>query len=207
MEAYNQQIEELLLEDDEVYQLQQNEKWAVRDYSTAVWVDSVIVEREQKIAEIEQIYNERMEAFKAKMDQWKESASKKYLNDIEFFKTHLHGYHLRVMDEEKAKGAKKISTTIKLPTRSLTFKKQQPEILLNGKEITKAKDDAQFIQFVKENSPEFIKEEVKWGDYKKVLKQQVIDGRLMYVDDAGQPIDFIQLIERPEKLDWTLNKE
>jgi hypothetical protein len=179
----------------------------VRDYGTAVWVDGLVYEKEKKIEEIEQIYKERMEAFKTKMDEWKESAAKKHVNDIEFFKTHLHAYQLRVIDEEKSSKAKKISSTIKLPTRSLTFKKQQPQILINGKEVDKAKDDKQLVQFVKENSPDFIKEEVKWGDYKKTLKTKEHEGRLIYCDDAGQPIDFIQLIERPEKCDWTLNKE
>jgi hypothetical protein len=207
MTTYNQQIEEALLEDDEVYQLQQDQAWGVYDYGMAVWVDGILVEKEKKVEEIEQIYNERMDSFKAKMDLWKESAAKKHVNDIEFFKQHLHAYQLRVIDEEKANKAKKISSTIKLPTRSLTFKKQQPEILVNGKEVSKAKDDPSFVQFVKENSPDFIKEEVRWGDYKKILKQTNIDGKLFYVDDAGQPLEFIQLIERPEKCDWTLNKE
>lgn len=207
MTTYNQQIEDALLEDDEVYQLQQDQAWGVYDYGMAVWCDGILVEKEKKIEEIEQIYKERMDSFKAKMDQWKESAAKKHVSDIEFFKQHLHAYQLRVIDEEKANKAKKISSTIKLPTRSLTFKKQQPEILVNGKEVSKAKDDPNFVQFVKENSPDFIKEEVKWGDYKKILKQTTIDGKLTYVDDGGLPLEFIQLIERPEKLDWTLNKE
>lgn len=206
MTTYNQQIEDALLEDDEVYQLQQDQSWAVRDYGTAVWVDGILVEKEKKIEEIEQIYKERMDSYKAKMDQWKESAAKKHVNDIEFFKQHLHAYQLRVIAEEKAKNTKKISSTIKLPTRSLTFKKQQPEILVNGVEVSKAKDDSTFVQFVKDNSPDFIKEEVKWGDYKKTLKQKEIDGKLVYMDADGQPLEFIQLIERPEKCDWTLNK-
>lgn len=207
MSIYNQQIEDALLEDDEVYQLQQDQTWGVYDYGMAVWCDGILVEKEKKIAEIEQIYKEHMDSYKAKMDQWKESAAKKHINDIEFFKTHLHAYHLRVIDEEKANKAKKISSTIKLPTRSLTFKKQQPEILIDGVEISKTKDNKQFVKFVKENSPDFIKEEVKWGDYKKILKQTNIDGKLTYVDDGGLPLEFIQLVERPEKLDWSLNKE
>ncbi|GFN32463.1 host-nuclease inhibitor Gam family protein [Paenibacillus xylaniclasticus] len=206
MKLYKQ-IEDVLLEEDEVQQLQQDQTWSIRDYGSAVWADSVVHEREQKIEEIEYIYNERVEAFIKKMDEWREQASKKYLNDIEFFKVHLHAYHMRVLDEERAQNAKKLSKTIKLPFRTLTFTKQQPEILINGKEVSKAKDDPNFVAFVKANNPEFLKEEVNWGDYKKTLKAQKIDGKLIYIDEKGQPLEFIQLIERSEKLDWKLNKE
>lgn len=194
-------------EQDEVYLIQQDDSFAIRDLGTATWADSIVYQNELKVGEIEAVYNQRLEAMKSKLDVWKDSASKKHLNNIEFFKVHLHAFHMRVLDEEKAKGVKKLSKTIKLPTRNLTMTKQQPEILINGKEASKAKDDVIFVNFVKENNPEFIKEEVKWGDYKKTLKQKDIDGKLTYIDDAGQPIDFIELIERGDKLDWKLLKE
>lgn len=204
--TYEQEIDTLMQEQDEVIAAQQDGDFAIRDLGTAVWADGLVYENEQKVAEIEAVYKARLDAFKSKLDEWKESASKKYVNNIEFFKVHLHAFHMRVMDEERAKKSKKISKTIKLPNRSLTCTKQQPEILINGKEASKAKDDPLFVQFVKENNPECIQQEVKWGDYKKLLKQKEIDGKLRYVDDAGQPLEFIELIEREEKLDWKLNK-
>jgi inosine/xanthosine triphosphate pyrophosphatase family protein len=207
--TYNEQIDEALLEADEVYQLQQDEHWAIRDYSSAVWADGIVTGNEKKVSEIEQIYNDRLEAFKTKLEQWKENASKKHLSDIEFFKTHLHAYHMRVLDDEIARNVpeKKRSKTIKLPSRKLKCTKQQPEIFINGKEATKAKNDPLFIAYVKANNPEHINEEVAWGNYKKTLKQAEIDGKLVYIDDAGQQIDFIDLIERGEKYDWELLKE
>jgi hypothetical protein len=206
---YENEVNELLQEQDEVYLIQQDDSFAIRDLGTAAWADNIVRENELKVAEIEAVYNQRLEAMKSKLDVWKDSASKKHLNNIEFFKVHLHAYHLRVIDEEKANGVpdKKLSKTIKLPTRNLTMTKQQPEILINGKESSKAKSDPVFVKFVKENNPEFIKEEVSWGDYKKTLKQKEIDGKLTYFDDAGQPIDFIELVERGVKFDWKIIKD
>jgi hypothetical protein len=206
MNTYEEQLSEEFLEIDEVERIRQDERWSIKDLATAVWADGVVAENEKKVAEIEEIYNKRLEEFKTKLDQWKENASKKYLNTIDFFKTHLHVYHMRVLDEERARGVpeSKQTKTIKLPTRKLECRKQKPEALIDGVEVVKAKSNPKFVSYVKENSPEFIKtsEEVLWDKFKKTLKQVKVDGKLMYVDSTGQKIDFIELIERPEKYDW-----
>jgi hypothetical protein len=209
MEAanYKEELHEIFEEQDEVNQIRQDERWKISDLSTALWADGIIHEKEVKIAEVEKLHKERKESLIRKLDEWLERTTKPLENDIEFFKTHLHVYHMRVLEEERAAGAKKESKTIKLQYRDLTCKKQQPEILINGKETDKAKTDPEFVKFVKSNNPEFIKEEVKWGDYKKTLQQKEFEGKLVYVDEAGQPIDFIKLVERGETYDWNLHKD
>lgn len=200
--TYNNELNEIFLEEDEVSLIQTQEYWSIYDLNTAIWADGIVAENEQKISEIEEIYQKRMNEFKLKMDTWKENASRKHIKNIEFFKTHLMLYHMRVLDEEKAKGAKKLSKTIKLPTRELKCVKQQPEIYIYGKEASKAKDVPEFVKYVKEYNPDYIKEEVKWGDLKKSLKQVEVEGKLAYVDETGQVLDFIELIEREESFDW-----
>jgi hypothetical protein len=204
---YQEQLHELFEEQDEVNHIRQDETWRINDLSTALWADGVVHEKELKIAEIEKIYEERKEQLLHKLDEWKERSIKPLQDDIDFFKTHLHVWHMRVLEEERARGVKKESKTIKLQYRDLTCRKKPPEIIINGKEPSKAKDDPVFVKFVKENNPEYIKEEVKWAEYKKTLKQQEVEGKFVYVDEAGQPIDFIELIERGEEFDWKVHKE
>lgn len=207
MTSYNQQIEDMLLEEDEIYQLQQDQTWRINDLGKAVWADGLVHEIEMKIEEIEQIYKERMESYTTKLNEWKEKASKKHVNDIEFFKTHLHAYHQRIIAEEEANKSKKKTKTIKLPYRSLTIRDQAHQILVNGKEVDKAKNDPELIALAKIFGDNLIKEEVKWADLKKSLKEATFDDKPVYIDSEGNVIEFIQLIERPAKLDWTLNKE
>jgi hypothetical protein len=109
---------------------------------------------------------------------------------------------MKVVEEEKRNNAKKLSKTIKLQYRDLTYRKQNPQILINGKEPEKAKGDPMLVSFVKENRPDLIKEEVAWKEFKDTLKQVEIDGKLMYVDENGEPITFIELVPREDKFDW-----
>lgn len=222
MSAYNYQneVDIIIDEQDDTYQLLQDPTWKITSLELATWADEKIHEKEVKIAEVEKVADKNIEALKAKierLEQWKEDATKRDKDDITFFKEHLHLWHNKKIEQEKleneelkAKGKKekKLSKTIKLPYRDLTSKIQQPVILINGKEPIKAKDDELFVKYVKENNPECIKttEEVKWSEYKDTLKTKTHDGKLIYVDDAGAPIEFIQLTERGEKYDWKLNK-
>ncbi|MWV44870.1 hypothetical protein GRF59_14710 [Paenibacillus sp. HJL G12] len=222
MNAYNFQneIENIIDEQDDTYQLHQDPTWKITTLELAVWADEKIHEKEVKAAEVEKVANSNIEVLKAKiekLEQWKQEATKKDKDDITFFKEHLHLWHKKTLEQEKSeneelkaknKKEKKLSKTIKLPYRNLTSKVQSPVILINGKEPAKAKDDELFVQYVKENNPDCIKttEEVKWSEYKDLLRTTEANGKLIYVDDAGAPIEFIQLTERGEKYDWKLNE-
>ncbi|MBX4152379.1 host-nuclease inhibitor Gam family protein [Paenibacillus lautus] len=215
---YQNEVDNIIEDQDETFWLQQDTGWKIDSLELAVWADEKIHEKEVKIAEVEKVADGNIEALEAKIEklkQWKEESTKKDKTDITFFKEHLHLWHMKKIEEEKvenvellAKGKKekKLSKTIKLPYRDLTCKAQQPVILINGKEPSKAKSDDEFVKFVKESNPEFIetKEEVKWGEYKATLQTKPHDGKLVYVDQNGEPIDFIMLKEQGEKYDWKL---
>ncbi|OMD66906.1 host-nuclease inhibitor Gam family protein [Paenibacillus odorifer] len=221
MEAYDYQneVEDLIEDQDESGYIMQDETWRINSMDLAVWADSLIHDKEERIAEIENVANNNIQALEAKVEklkQWKEDSTKKDQSDIAFFKEHLHLWHMNTIRNEKHentelvaidKEPKKLSLTVKLPYRNLTCRAQQPVITLNGKEIGKAKDDAAFVQFVKENSPEFIQttEEVKWGEYKKTLKMIEHNGKMIYVDGVtGDPLEFIDLKKQDEKYDWKI---
>jgi|GEM_PF-3360020 len=222
MEAYEYQneVNELIEDQDELSYIIQDETWKVLDLATAVWVDEKIHEREVKIAEVEKVADDNITALEAKIEKlkaWKDASTKVDKDRITFFKEHLHIWHSKLIDCEKqineeliAKGKKekKLSLTVKLPYRNLTCRNQSPEIIINGKDTLNAKKDETFVKYVKENSPQYIKttEEVKWSEYKDSLNTSVIDGELMYVDENGSPIEFIKLQQRGEKYDWKLTE-
>ncbi|KAF6565356.1 host-nuclease inhibitor Gam family protein [Paenibacillus sp. EKM202P] len=222
MEAinYNDEINNIIEDQDDTYQIKQDESWRITSMDLAVWADNMIHDKEVKIASIEKVVNNNIQALEAKIEklkQWKEESTKKDSDDISFFKEHLHLWHKKTIEEEKSrneeltangKKAKPLSNTIKLPYHNLTAKKQRPLITINGKDTTKAKTDEDFIRYVKENNPEYIKviEEVQWGDYKDTLKMTEYNGKLVYVDDSGVPIDFIQLTQRPEEYNWKVKE-
>ncbi|MEJ1715024.1 hypothetical protein SMA37_25780, partial [Escherichia coli] len=70
----------------------------------AVWADNLIHDKEEKIAEIENITNVNIEALQAKIEklkQWQEDSTKKFHNDISFFKEHLYLWHTNTIKDEK----------------------------------------------------------------------------------------------------------
>lgn len=202
------------MEEESEFSIYRNdEKWSVKNLETLVWCDSIIYEKEQVIAEKESIADMNIEKLENKIKQlkeWKENATKKEKSDIDFFQSHMMVYHMKLIDEEKEqnkileasnKKPKPITKSIKLPFSTLTCRTQAAEALVGGKELTKAKDDPAFVKFVKENNPEFINEEVAWGEYKKTLTQTVVGGKQVYLDSASQFVDMITLIERADKFE------
>lgn len=202
--------------DDEVSFVQKDEKWRIKDLGTATWADSIIHEKELIIEEKEKIADNAIVALQDKikrLEEWKVEASKKENNDIDFFKEHLILWHKGIIQEEESqnkdlisrgKKEKALSITIKLPYRDLTCRKQKPEGLIEGLKISDVKDNPTFVKFVEENNPEFIKKEVKWGDYKKTLT--MVD-EAFYIDGNGQILDFIKMEYRETKYDWKKRKE
>jgi hypothetical protein len=203
---YKEQINDVI-EQDEENDIQVQENWKIKNLSEATWADEKIKEAEDKIANVNKVRDEAIEKLEQKIERLKEwgvEATKKDQQTIDFFKLHLHLWHQDILEQEQRNGIpeKKQSKTIKLPYRDLTCRKQQPEILIYGKEPSKMKNDPNFVAFVKANNPEFIKEEVAWGDYKKTLKQGEKNGKLVYVDDAGQTLDFVELIDKGLAFDY-----
>lgn len=218
---YQNEVNNIVEDQDETFWLQQDTGWKIDSLELAVWADEKIHEKEVRIIEVEKVADSNIAALEAKIEklkQWKEESCKKDKGDITFFKEHLHLWHMKKVEQEKdenaellAKGKKekKLSKTIKLPYRDLTCKAQQPVILINGKEPTKAKEDKEFVALVKKDYPEFIetKESVKWSEYKASLKTKNVDGKTMYVNDSGEPLTIIELKDQVDKYDWKLKKE
>jgi hypothetical protein len=219
LENYNEELNNIMEEESEFSIYRNDERWGIYNLETAVWADSLIYEKELSIEAKEKIADDNIAKLEVKIQQlkeWKENATKKEKSDVEFFENHLIIYLTNLIKEEKAentrlvalgKKEKPITKSIKLPFSVLSCRAQQAEATVEGKEIAKAKDNVEFVKFVKETNPEFINEEVAWGEYKKTLSQIKLNGRLTYMDQNGAPMEFINLMERPDKLERKANKK
>ena len=196
--ALTEQIADIVEDETEqnIYYIESVEydKFKIDSLELAVWADKIIKEAEDKVENIIQIADYNIQKLKdkiEKLEQWKVEAAKKDNSTIEFFKNHLHAYHIRVLEQETSKGVKKLSKTIKLPNRDLTCKAQQPEFI---------KDDI-LTDWVAINHPDFIetKQTLKWGEFKKTL---TIHDKTV-IDENGEVVP-ITVVERPDKFDWKL---
>ncbi|BAU27605.1 Gam-like protein [Aneurinibacillus soli] len=185
-----ERLDDMLAEAMEV-----QEGWQVTDLKGAMWADERINEAQLKVDEIDVLAEERIESLQRKIDivnQWKEEAKKPYLDTISFFAGKLMLYLQQTIQEQIEAGKKKITKSLKLPFSKPSFKKKQPEV---------KRDDEQLLTWLEANHPEFIerKPTVKWGDFKKVLTQTEVDGKLVYVDECGQVVPHVELNERPDE--------
>jgi hypothetical protein len=83
--------------------------------------------------------------------------------------------------------------TFKTPSGFVQIKAQQPEI---------NKDDGRLVQFLKDSGKtEFIKEEPKWGEFKKTLKAVEYEGGLVhYITSDGEIVQGVTGESRPDKV-------
>ena len=189
-----EKLDEMLQEESTINE----ESFRITDLKLAIWADEKAHDAEVKLQEIDTLADERIAVLQAKIDklnEWREEAKRPYLSSIEFFKQHLLAYLAQTIREQIESGAKKIAKSVKLPFRTLQAKSQQPEII---------KDDALLTAWADANTQGFVeyKPTLKWGELKKTLTMQNVNGQLVYVDENGEIVPHITLIERPDVLDW-----
>lgn len=207
MNAYNyeEQLNELFEDQDEVRRVQNDEYFSIKDLQTALWADGILYEKEQKIAQIKSIFNERKDKMLLKLEEWLKQSLAPLEKDVEFFETHLKVYQANLIAEERANKVKKESKTIKLAYRDLKVAKQQPEIIKDDEKllewveknhseniptdiiekliVEKAENEesqitvTELLNIVKQYDSTYIKRDPKltWGELKKTLKQDRVN--------------------------------
>lgn len=212
MENYQEQVELILNEEDqeELEEVYQNEKWKIESMESAIWADSMIFDKKQEIYQIEKTADEGIKKLQAKinkLEEWKETATSNSKNGIEFFKQHLFIFLKKQMEEDKAKDEKKIRKVLKLPYHKVAYKTQKPEGYIEDKKVTDNANHPQFVDFVKKSDSKFILESVQWGEYKKTLTEVTRDGKTSYVDQNGQVVEIITMVDRPDFFELKENKK
>lgn len=153
----------------------EKERFAVTDEASAEWCLEKLEENEKARALIEEQYKQMI----ARYEKWRADA----LAELESSDFYLKGLLEPWATEKIADGKKK---SVKLPSGVIGFRAGGKTWKM-GDEKIEATTPA-LLAFVKENDASFVavKETVRWGDYKKTLKEMK-DGRVATSD--GQIIE------------------
>ena len=153
----------------------EKERFAVTDEASAEWCLEKLEENAKARALIEEQYKQMI----ARYEKWRADA----LAELESNDLYLKGLLEPWAEEKIADGKKK---SVKLPSGVIGFRAGGKTWKM-GDEKIEATTPA-LLAFVKENDASFVavKETVRWGDYKKTLKEMK-DGRVATSD--GQIIE------------------
>lgn len=117
---------------------------------------------------------------KQRIEEWESKELKPIEDNLAFFENLVGVYHTKQLQEDPK--AKTLSTPYgKSKSRAI---KEQP----------KAVDEAQLLEHVKKAGlNELIKEDIKWGDFKKSLSIKEIDGKKVVIDENGQAVPGVEV--------------
>jgi hypothetical protein len=176
-----QQIE--LMEVEEIQA--QETKFEITDLNSLNWAFrklSALKTKEKEIKQVADIERERIA-------QWERGELSTISNSVEFFENMISVYHANQLALDPK--AKTISTPYG-KSKSRTSK-ESPE---------KANEDA-ILQHVIENGMEdYIKNSLKWADFKKAVKIVEISGEKVVVDETGQIVPGMTV--KPESISYSV---
>lgn len=151
----------LRYEIEEAEQTIQDNSFHVTDKASAEWALRKIRAYKQQIKENEELYNAEIQ----RLNEWLESVNKKANDNINYFTALLQEYMIKELEKDPK------SRSIKLPSGTVRFRKQQPEWQF---------EDEKVISWLKSNKPELIRTIEKYdkNDIKKIVKEtgEIIDG-------------------------------
>jgi hypothetical protein len=176
-----QQIE--LMEVEEIQS--QETKFEITDLGSLTWAFRKVAAFKSKEKEIKQLANIERERIAA----WEASELSTISHSLEFFESMIAAYHAKQLEADPK--AKTISTPYG-KSKSRTSK-EAPE---------KANEDA-ILQHVIENGMEdYIKNSLKWADFKKAVKIVEISGEKVVVDENGQIVPGMTV--KPESISYSV---
>ncbi|KIL77697.1 host-nuclease inhibitor Gam family protein [Bacillus badius] len=145
-------------------------------------------------AEIDAITEQQIEPFLKKIEmikEWGKEAKKEFMEKESYYATTLEQY-LRSEVEKQVEAGKKPKKTLALPYGKISLKKQQPEFV---------KDEEKLFEYAKQSGLIKVKESTDWAEVKKQC--QIVNG--VMVDENGEVIPGVQVVERPDKFELKLD--
>jgi hypothetical protein len=179
-------LQQIELVDMEVEELQLLEtKFEITDINSLNWAFRKLSAYKAKEKEIKQL----ADAERERIAQWERGELSTIKNSLEFFESLISIYHAKQLaDDPKAK-------TISTPYgKSKSRKsKEAPD---------KANEDAILQHVIENGMDDFIKNSLKWGDFKKVVKIVEISGEKVVVDENGQIVPGTTV--KPESISYSV---
>ncbi|WP_078430457.1 host-nuclease inhibitor Gam family protein [Alkalihalobacterium alkalinitrilicum] len=177
LESIDYQNEEQLIE--------AKERFKINDLGGLNWAFRMLSALEAKKKEVNKLALEEMERIQA----WEDKELRSIKGNYDFFAALVHEYHKKQLEADPK--AKTLATPYgKSKTRC---SKEAPE---------KVSEDKVLEHIKAAGMDEYIKESVKWGDFKKGLKIVEVDNKKVVIDENGQVIDGVDI--KPESVTYSL---
>lgn len=164
-------------------------RWSIDNDATADWALQKVAAEEADYARLEEIAKAQKAAIDAKLAE----AKKRMENNTSFLRGCLLQYFETVPHTQNKS---KTSESYKLLSGSLVWK-------YDGKKPEH--NDAELLKWLEENGMnEYIKKEVKWGDFKKLL--DLSTQTVATVKETGQVVDGVKFVTDEGSFDIKVNK-
>ncbi|AIC95410.1 host-nuclease inhibitor Gam family protein [Shouchella lehensis] len=150
------------------------EKFRITNQETLNWTFRKIAVFKERMEETDEIAAKEIE----RIHLWAAEQHKPIKQSIDFFEGQIMQYHMEMLEKDpKAK-------TLKTPHGKSKSTTRKPTPVALDKEM--------LLKHVKESEQTgFISEEIKWGEFKKSLKVQEMDGHTVIIDAYGQRVDGV----------------
>ncbi|MES1047208.1 hypothetical protein FOA22_22400 [Heyndrickxia oleronia] len=173
-----------LLEIDEI-ESQEQTQFEITDLDSLNWAFRKLSALKSKEKEIRQLANVERD----RIDQWEKSELSTIENSTSFFESLIQQYH-----------AKQLAEDPKVKTISTPYGKSKTR---KSKEAPEKANEDELLEYVLENEMlDFIKNSVKWSDFKKTLKIVEISGEKVVVDENGQLVKGVTV--KPESISYSV---
>lgn len=162
----------------EVENTEQSEKelFQITDMNSLNWVFRKLAALSAKEKDVKQL----ADAERERINDWENRELISLHNDKNYFESLVSAYHAKQLEENP-----------KAKTLSTPFGKSKSRA---SKPQPKPVDKDKLLQHVKATGmTEFIKEEVKWGDFKKLLHIHEADGQPVVIDENGTIVEGVEV--------------
>lgn len=160
-------------------------RFKINDLNTLTWTFDQVKTLKAKETEIKNVAQNQ----RSQIDYWENKELSTINRSLEFFQTIVSEYHAAVLSENPK--AKTLSTPF--GKSKSTKRKEQPE---------KANEETILQHVIESNMDEYIKQSLKWGDFKKELKILEIAGNKVVVDGNGQIVPGVEV--KPESITFSM---
>jgi hypothetical protein len=170
----------------EVEEIQSQEtNFEITDINSLNWAFRKLSAYKSKEKEIKQL----ADAERERIAQWERGELSTIKNSLEFFEGLISIYHAKQLAEDPK--AKTISTPYGKSKSRTT--KEAPD---------KANEEAILQHVIENGMDDFIKNSLKWGDFKKSVKIVEISGEKVVVDENGQIVPGATV--KPESISYSV---
>ncbi|PAF24398.1 hypothetical protein CHH61_19075 [Shouchella clausii] len=152
------------------------ERFQIKDQESLNWAFRKISALKTQMEETDAIAAKEIE----RIHLWAAEQHKPVKQSIEFFESLITQYHMQLLEENpKAK-------TLKTPHGKSKSTRRKPAPVAVNKD--------KLLEHVKEaGMSDYIKEEIRWGDFKKTLSITTADGQPVVVDALGQRVKGVEI--------------